>query len=146
MPARQSSLVDLVKIIRAGVLYFAIVFSVGFLLAIIRILLVVPRVGARIAELAEAPVMIAVSFFVARFLVRKLSIPFTLSARLGMGATGVVLMLIAEFGLVFWLRGASFGEYLSTRDPLTAGVYYFSLLVFASMPLVVGRGNRQREW
>lgn len=29
------------------------------------------------------------------------------SVRLGMGAIGLSLMLVADFGLVFWLRGIS---------------------------------------
>jgi len=137
MPVAQASLLDLIKILRAGLLYFAFVFGVGFLLGVLRVLVINPRVGARAAELIEAPLMITISFFVALFIVRRLAIPSTVAARLVMGITGLTLMLAAEFGLVLWLRGTSFVEYLSTRDPLTAGVYYVSLLVFAVMPLAL---------
>jgi len=44
------------RVLRAGALYFAIVFGVGFLLGPIRILWIVPRVGTRTAELIEAPI------------------------------------------------------------------------------------------
>ncbi len=39
------------QILKPGVLYFAVVFGVGFVLGPIRILWVVPRLGARMAEL-----------------------------------------------------------------------------------------------
>jgi hypothetical protein len=48
------------QILKAGVLYFALVFGTGFVLGPIRILWVVPRFGARIAELMEAPIMIVI--------------------------------------------------------------------------------------
>ena len=45
--------------------------------------------------------------------------------------------LIAEFGFVLWLRGLSVREYLATRDPVSATVYYVMLGAFAVMPLLV---------
>ena len=42
-------------ILKAGVLYFALVFGAGFVLGTIRTLWVVPRVGTRKAELMETP-------------------------------------------------------------------------------------------
>ena len=47
------------QVVKAGVLYFALVFGVGFVLGTIRTLLVVPRVGTRKAELMEMPIMLA---------------------------------------------------------------------------------------
>ena len=61
------------------------------------------------------------------------------SARLGMGCMALVLMLIAEFGFVLWIRGLSIRDYLATRDPVSGTVYYLMLAVFAAMPLLVVR-------
>ena len=44
------------QILKAGVLYFALVFGAGFVLGAIRIMWVVPRFGTRIAELMETPI------------------------------------------------------------------------------------------
>ena len=41
----------IMQIVKAGVLYFALVFGVGFLLGPIRILWAVPHFGTRMAEL-----------------------------------------------------------------------------------------------
>src|SRR5712691_1443255 len=103
--------------LKAGVLYFAVVFGAGFALGPIRILWVVPRLGARMAELLEAPIMFVVMIVAVRWPIRKFDIPLTISKRLGMGAIGLSLMLVAEFTLVLWLRGLSIREYLASRDP-----------------------------
>jgi type IV secretory pathway TrbD component len=75
----------------------------------------------------------------ARWIVRRLAVPPTLSKRLSMGGIALGLMLIAEFTLVLWLRGLSIREYLAGRDPVAATVYYGLLGVFAVMPLLVAR-------
>ena len=127
------------QILRAGVLYFAIVFGAGFVLGPIRILWVVPRFGTRMAELMETPIIFVVIIAAARWIVRRLALPFTRSIRLGMGFVGLGLLLVAEFTLVLWLRGLSIPEYLASRDPLSGTVYYTMLGVFAIMPPLVAR-------
>jgi type IV secretory pathway TrbD component len=125
------------QVVKAGVLYFTLVFGVGFVLGTIRTLWVVPRVGARKAELMETPIMLVVTIVAARSIILRLGLPFTFSARLGMGCIALALLLVAEFGLVLWLRGLSIREYLATRDPVSGTVYYVMLAVFAAMPLLV---------
>ena len=125
------------QILKAGVLYFALVFGAGFVLGPIRILWAVPRFGTRMAELMEAPLMFVVTIIAARWIVRRLAVPSTLPSRLGMGFVALGLLLVAEFTLVLWLRGLSIGEYLATRDPVSGTVYYVLLGVFAIMPLLV---------
>lgn len=95
------------QILKAGALYFALVFGAGFVLGIVRTLWVVPRVGARMAELMEAPIMLVVTVLAARWIALRLALPSLLSARLGMGAITFALLLSAKFGLVLWLRGIS---------------------------------------
>ena len=64
---------------------------------------------------------------------------FSFPRRLVMGGIALVLMLVAEFGFVLWLRGISIRVYLATRDPVSGTVYYVMLAVFAIMPLLVAR-------
>jgi hypothetical protein len=125
------------QILKAGVLYFALVFGVGFVLGTIRTLWVVPRVGTRMAELMETPVMLVVIIVASRWVVLHLAVPWAPTARLGMGGIALCLLVIAEFGLVLWLRGLSIREYLATRDPVSGTVYDVMLGVFAIMPLLV---------
>jgi len=53
------------QVVKAGVVYFALVFAVGFVLGAIRTLWAVPRVGTRTAELMEMPIMFAVTILAA---------------------------------------------------------------------------------
>jgi hypothetical protein len=129
----------MVNILKAGVIYFILVFGAGFILGPIRLLWAVPRFGTRMAELMESPIMIAVIIVAAVWVVRRYAVPPTSSARLGMGMMALGLLLAAEFTLVLWLRGLSIGEYLATRDPVAGTVYYLSLAFFGIMPLLVAR-------
>src|SRR5579863_6092753 len=99
------------QILQAGILYFALVFGAGFVLGAIRTLWVVPRVGTRMAELMETPVMLVVIIVASKWVVLHLAVPSAPSARLGMGGIGLCLLLVGEFGLVLWLRGLSLREY-----------------------------------
>jgi hypothetical protein len=126
------------QILRAGLLYFAIVFGTGFVLGVIRTLWLVPRIGTRWAELMETPIMIVVTILTARWVVLRLTIPSTVSARFVMGGLGLGFLLGAELSLVR-LRGLSLREYFATRDPVSGAVYYVALGLFAVMPLIVAR-------
>ena len=130
---------NVMRILKAGVLYFVLVFGTGFVLGTIRTLWVVPRLGTRMAELMETPIMFVVTILAARWTAQRLAVPPTRSGRLGMGGIAFGLMLAAEFGLVLWVRGLSIREYLATRDPVSGAVYYVMLGVFAIMPLLAAR-------
>ncbi|OLE06116.1 MAG: hypothetical protein AUI36_42355 [Cyanobacteria bacterium 13_1_40CM_2_61_4] len=126
------------RILKAG-LYFALVFAAGFVLGTIRTLWVVPRLGTRMAELMETPIMLVITILAARWTVRRLAVPATPPARLGMGFVALGLLLVAEFTLVLWLRGLTIREYLASRDAVSGTVYYLMLGVFSITPLLVAR-------
>ena len=84
-------------------------------------------------------IMLVITTLAARWTVQRLDVPCTPPARLGMGCIALGLLLVAEFGLVLWLRGLSIRQYLATRDPVSGTVYYVMLAVFAIMPIVVAR-------
>jgi hypothetical protein len=128
---------QVVQILKAGLTYFAIVFGIGFVFGAIRTVWVVPHVGTRLAELMETPFMFVVTIVAARWIVLHLAVPSSPTARLGMGGIALCLLLLAEFGLVLWLRGLSIRAYLATRDPVSGTVYYVMLGAFAFMPLLV---------
>ncbi|MGV2826986.1 hypothetical protein [Myxosarcina sp. GI1(2024)] len=125
--------------LKAGILYFALVFTAGFMLGFIRILWVVPLFGTRIAELMEMPIMLVVAIASASWLVQQLAVSSSLSSRLSMGLIALVLLLLAELTLVLRLRGLTLDEYFSTRDPVSGTVYYVMLIVFSVVPLLVVR-------
>lgn len=126
-------------LMKAGILYFTLVFGAGFVLGPIRVFWVVPRVGVRIAELMEAPFMLAVIIVAARWLVRRLAIPPTTSARLRMGFIALGLLLAAEIAMGYLLWGLSITELITTRDPVSGSVFCALLGMFTVMPLLAAR-------
>jgi len=128
-----------VKLVKAGILYFALVFAAGFLLGVIRTIVVAPGTGARAAELAEIPIMLLVSFFAARAVVRRLAVPPAAISRLAVGLLALGLLLSAEISLTLPVREMTPSEYASSRDPVAGFAYAASLAVFALLPLLVSR-------
>ena len=98
------------KVLKAGILYFALVFGAGFVLGPIRILWVVPQVGMRMAELLEMPIMLVVIIASARWLVTWLAVPPTRPSRLAMGFIALGLLLTAELAFVGPIQGYSITE------------------------------------
>ena len=127
------------QILKAGELYFVVVFAAGFVLGTIRTLWIVPSFGARRAELMEAPIMFATTVFASRWVVQRLALRPSLSRRIAVGLIALVLLLLAEFTFVLWIRGLTIAEYLAGRDPVTGTTYVVLLAAFALMPSLAGR-------
>jgi len=125
--------------LKIGGLYFAAVFAAGFLLGSIRVIWVAPRLGARVAELIEAPIMVLVSAVAARWLVHRFREVTNPAYWLGVGLVGLGLMILFEFTVVLWFRGLSIAEYFANRDPVSSAVYFASLGVFAILPVLLFR-------
>ena len=125
--------------IKAGISYFALVLGAGFLLGSVRVPLLVPRLGERMAELIEMPFMFVVILLSARFISQRFALPPGTSVRLGAGSIALGLLLSAEVMLAAVLQDQSVGEYIASRDPVSGSVYLAMLVLFALMPLILGR-------
>jgi len=116
-----------------GLVYFALVFGVGFVLGPVRVLWLVPRVGERAAELIEAPCMLAAIVLSARFVVRRH--PADRRSRLlASGIFASLLVVVLDLTVVLWLRGLTIREYVEARDPVAGSVYVGLLVAFGLMP------------
>jgi hypothetical protein len=115
------------------------VFGAGFILGPIRILLIVPRLGERTAELLEVPIMLLIIVITARWVIRRFQIPPVAINRMLIGLLALALGLLFEFALVLKLRGLTLTEYFRTRDSVSGAVYYVTLGLFAVVPLLVGQ-------
>jgi hypothetical protein len=130
------------RILQAAVLYFLLVFGAGFVLGIGRVLMVVPLLGGRTAELLEMPLMLCVIVAAAGWLVRRMLEDSLLPAALGVGFIALGLVLSADLAVGMWLRGMSVTEVFLDRDSVSGAVYYVSLLLFAVMPAIILRLRR----
>lgn len=125
------------QIIKAALVYFALVFGLGFLLGAIRVPFIVPHLGTRNAELLEMPFMLAGIFSAARFVVKQFDKPNTILAYLSVGILALSLVILAEVLLVVVLQGSTVRQYLARRDPVSGSVYLVLLLIFAFMPIIM---------
>jgi hypothetical protein len=138
------------KTIRAGLVYFAIVLGAGFVLGVFRVRILVPRIGERWAELVEMPVMAAVIFFAAGYVLRRFPEICSPGRSLVAGFLAFTFLVIAELGLAVLLQSQTVPAFIRSRDKISGSVYIGLLLVFAVMPRVRLSGyapeaNRRRK-
>lgn len=131
------------RIVSAALAYFALAFGAGFVLGTLRVLLLVPRLCVRVAELLEMPVMLGVIVLAVRFVVARFRLPRAAPPLLAAGAFALAFLLAAELGLALALGGGSLRAYLAAKDPVSGGVYAILLVLFAAMPALVGRHARR---
>ena len=122
------------KAIRAALVYFAIVLGTGFLLGVFRVPILVPRIGERWAELAEMPIMAAVIFFAAGYILRRFPEIALPGRSLVAGFLALAFSVTAELGLAVALQDKSLAEFIGSRDKISGSVYIALLLLFAIMP------------
>jgi hypothetical protein len=125
------------RLLKAGTLYFVLTFAAGFVLGALRVTWLEPRLGQRVAELMEMPVMLLVLVPAARWVIRRLEVPDRTGVRLGMGGIALGWMLLAELGVILAVRGLTLREYLWARDPVSGIAYLGMLGVFAVAPLAL---------
>ncbi len=135
MPPPSSS-TPLPKIIRAALVYFAIVLGTGFVLGIFRVPVLVPRIGERWAELIEMPIMAAVIFFAAGYVLHRFPEIRSPGRSLVAGFLALALSVAAELGLAVLLQDQTLSEFIRSRDKVSGSVYVALLLVFAVMPRI----------
>ncbi|KIF83116.1 hypothetical protein [Noviherbaspirillum autotrophicum] len=126
------------RVLKAGLIYFLIVFGTGFALAFVRIPFLVPRFGVCMAELLEMPVMLAVIVWASRRLVRRHP-ELSRSSRLIAGIVAFALLVSAELAVAYFMSNRTPGQYVASRDPVSGGVYLASLLIFAVAPALWNR-------
>ena len=121
---------------KAGIAYALAVFAVGFVFGTLRVLFVEPVLGAAAAVAVELPLMLGVSWLVAKAVLRRLPVARRLSPRAAMTAValGVLLPLETALGLAFGVSLPAQAEaYLTLRGLMTAiGQIGFALIaIFA---------------
>lgn len=122
----------------AGLVYFAIVFAIGFVLGGIRVLLVAPVLGALGAVLVELPVILLACWLAAGWLVRWLN-PKSASATLNMGAVAFMCLMIAEFSLAALAFDRSLTDQIRHWATLEGALGLGGQILFAILPWVQGR-------
>ena len=98
-------------ILLTGTVYVAAVFAAGFVLGVLRTLVLVPLLGELGAVLVELPVILTIAWLVCTRILRRW--PLSPPAAVGMGAIAFLLLMGAEAGLSTLLAGRSLAEHLA---------------------------------
>lgn len=124
-----------------GTAYFVTVFAAGFVLGVLRTLVLVPLLGELAAVLVELPLILTIAWLACTRILRRW--PLSPRSALGMGAIAFLLLMAAEAGLSTLLAGRSLAEHLALYSQLPHQLGLAGQLVFALFPWVQARRSRK---
>ena len=131
---------------KAGLVYFLLVFALGWVLGPTRELWAVPRFGPVRALLFEAVIMLIAMIVSSWWVMRGFDVPRTLGSTIPMGLVAFAILVPAEIAGVLLVRGLSLREYLASFVTAPGVISAVMFLLFAAMPSLVtllarGRGG-----
>ena len=129
------------KMLAAAALYFTIVFGVGFLVGPVRVLYVEPRVGATVAVLLEAPILVVAMVVSAKFMLRWIDVERP-TALLAIGVVALFMQQVADIAVGVLLRGMTIGDLMRQFATAPGMIYAMLLLAFLLMPLLIGKRGK----
>lgn len=127
------------RAIRAGALYFAVVFAAGFALGALRVTAIAPRLGEIGAVLIEAPAMLVIAWAACGATLRRVPVASTLRARSVMGGVAFALLIGSELSLAAALTGGP-RAWLAGLVSTPGAIGLAAQVAFAVFPVVQRRG------
>lgn len=124
------------RTLHLAAVYWAGVFALAFGLGIGRTLWLAPQIGAFGAVLCEVPLVLAASWWWARRLLQRRSLPSRTSA-FAMGAIAFALLIVAEVALSVLAFGISASEWAASLAAPVGALGLAGQLGFALMPGLV---------
>jgi hypothetical protein len=121
------------RTLKAGVIYFLLVFAVGWIFGPIRELWAVPHFGRMAAMLSEAVIMLIAMIVAARWF----DVPQTLPTTILMGLVAIGLLLPAEIAGALWVRRVSLQDYVANFATVPGVISLLMFLLFGAMPTIV---------
>ena len=126
----------LVRIVKAGAVYFLVALGAGFVLEFVRLELVALHFSERLAVILEIPTVLLATMIGARWAVDRLTLPPLPGVRLGVGFVAIGLALIAQFMVVLPIRGLSYAEYWASQNSTSVSASIGTLGVLLVMPFL----------
>jgi cytochrome c oxidase assembly factor CtaG len=127
--------------IKAGSVYFAVVFALGFVFGTVRTLALAPLTGELAAVALELPVMLTASWFACGWSLRRHRVSAAIPARIAMATTAFGLLMGAEILVSTQLAGRSMAQHLALYGTAPALLGLSAQLTFAAFPIVHSRGT-----
>jgi hypothetical protein len=128
-----------------GIVYFALVFTLGFLLGTVRTFFVrdAPSGARLLGVLIELPIMVSASWFLCRYVIRRFAVASTVVTRAVMGGLAFVLILLAELAAGALLFGRTLGEHFALYREASYALGLAAQIAFALMPVAqLGWGEK----
>lgn len=127
------------RTLAAAATYFAIVFSLAFMLGVVRTLFVAPRTGDVVAVLIETPLILFISWLAAVWTTRRFSVPAKARPRLAMGLIAFALLMAVETALSLLLFDRPLAQQFAAYATPAGAIGLLGQTVFGFMPLLVAR-------
>jgi hypothetical protein len=125
------------RILKAGVVYFLIIFALRWILGPIRVLWAVSRFGRIPAPVLEGIIMLIAMFVSARWIISPFEVAPALPKAIGIGLVALAILLPAELARALWLRGLPLREYVASFENIPGVISLVLFLLFAAMPALV---------
>jgi hypothetical protein len=132
-------------VLKAGIVYFAMIYAIGFVLGTGRVMFMLPLLGELGGVVAEIPVMVLASWIVARWSANKFVVPREVLPRLVMGGIAFALLMVGELSVSILVFGRSLTSTLAFYSSLPGCVGLSAQVIFALLPvaqLSIQRGSR----
>ncbi len=125
-----------IRAIGAGIEYAIAVFTAGFAFGTVRVILLVPRFGATISVLLEAPVILAVSWVLSKAIARRFDVRSDPFDRALMGGAAFALLIGLELLVSVLVFGMPASAFLTQYGTAPALIGLAAQVAFALFPLV----------
>ena len=121
--------------LKAAAIYAALVFAAGFALGTLRVFAVEPAFGPLAATLIELPVILTISWFTCRWVIRRCNVGSSAGSRVAMGVIAFVLLISADTSLGLAM-GRSFAGQLATYREVSAQLGLIGQMAFGAFPFL----------
>ena len=121
--------------LKAGFVYFGVVFSVGFVLGTIRVLQLLPRLGEIASVVLEAPAILAVSWIASRSSIKKFHVSNEVLPRLLVGAVAFVLLMLTELVVSVLVFSRTIEDHFASYCTPQGAIGLTAQIAFALFPL-----------
>jgi hypothetical protein len=122
--------------LKAGAIYFGIVFAAAFALGALRVLYIIPHIGETGAVLIEIPVLLTLSWWVCGAVLKRYPVAQHIGRRALMGLASFTLLMAAEFGLATFFFGRNPDEFLGGLSTPSGAIGLAGQIAFALIPLM----------
>lgn len=126
--------------ITAGAVYFAAVFAAGFVLGVLRTLVLLPHVGTVLAVMVELPLILGFAWWACKHILRRVRL--TPGEAVVMGTVAFSLLMLGEAGISVAMAGRSLSQHLALYAQAPHVLGLLGQLGFACLPWLQSRHGR----